>query len=167
MILKAAGAALMLAGAVLYGLWGLYLLKRRLNIIRELTQAVIYITSGIEFSQKPITVIFGELAARHKGAVGDMFRELAEGLENRQNCTELWAQALNGLLTDLEERGIFLPIGACLGMTDKTVQLKTMEMAAADAREYERRLRERIERYKAADLRLRIMCGAAAVIILI
>ncbi|MBQ6555347.1 MAG: stage III sporulation protein AB [Firmicutes bacterium] len=165
--LKAAGAVLALTAAVLYGLLGLLLLKRRQKTIKELTRAVIYITSGIEFSQKPMTLIFNELAARNTGAVGSMFQSLADGLSKRQNCAELWALGLDKLLFSAEERDIFMPLGACLGMTDKSIQLKTAEMLLSDAREYEKRLNEQIEKYKASDLRLRIMCGIITVILFV
>ena len=165
--LKLTGAALTASGAVLYGLWGLFVLKQRLDTIRKLTASLLYIVSRMEFSQLSIIEIFREISARSDGKVGEMFTELAKGLENRGDIAALWTEALQKTLYNAEECEVFMPLGLCLGMTDINVQLKTAQMAVNDAREYEKRLRERIERYKAVDMRLRMMCGATAVILLI
>lgn len=156
---------MILFSTIAFAVFGLLRMRQRLEFLKSMRNALLRISSRISFSCVPLCTICEELSTEKY--TGAFFGRLAEGLKQNLPIDKLWHDCLENNICEKDEIRIFLPIGSCLGMPDKAMQLKTLEAAARECEAAETRLLERIEKYKSADIKVMILCGLMTVILLI
>ena len=161
---KLTGIILVAAAAVYYAFYGLFALKQKLYLVRELMNAAVCLRSAVGCTQKCVEDVFKELEKNEKNGV---FKRFRQGMRDKKGCEELWRACLEQTPLEKEERDIFMPLGASLAAADRTYAIKILDMTAESAKRYEAALLEKIEKYKSAEMKVRIMCGLMAVILLI
>ncbi len=166
-MLKISGAFMVIAAAAAFALNKFAALKNRLALLREMRETMLYISSYISFSAMPLDEIMTELIKTRRGYSEEALLYFAEGLAKRQPAAELWRKSISLLPLSGEEITAFLPFGGCIGMTDRSMQLKTVDNIIRSAEICEERLTRRLDRFRAVDMKLLIMCGIAAAVILI
>lgn len=166
-MLKAAGAAMVVLSAAAYAFYRLLLLRRRLETVRELRRVMVYISSYIGFSVLPLKELTEELIKKERGYVLPALEYFSSGLDKREEISVLWRESLGKLPLLKEDAEIFAPLGGCLGMTDRELQLKTADAAVREADMYEKRLMAQLEKFKSVDLKLMITGGIVVVVILL
>ena len=97
MILKMTGGAMVFAGGSGFGLWLAGKRKRRIEILRELAQALILLYGEVEYASVDMVEIFQKLSGKtcyFRGFFGNMY----EGLLRAEDVSlqELWE---NGIFT--------------------------------------------------------------------
>lgn|GEM_PF-4395021 len=155
---------LVVAAAVYYAFYGLFSLKQRLAAIRELTGAMFCVRSAIAFSGQPVKDVFAGL---EKSETTGVFGNFTKGMAAGKRAEDIWNECMDMTPLDGEEKAVFMPFGACLCAADRSAQLKTIDMMTNAAKLCENRLLQRIDSYKAVDMKIRIMCGLMAALLLI
>ena len=133
MILKMTGGAMVFAGGSGFGLWLAGKRKRRIEILRELAQALILLYGEVEYAAVDMVEIFQKLSGKtcyFRGFFGNMY----EGLLRAEDVSlqELWE---NGIMADktagmLDREDVMLwrEIGMHLGTLDRQTQLQTLHV---------------------------------------
>lgn len=163
-MVRMAGVAMVAVAAVYYAFYGLITLKQRLNAVRCLTRGLFCIRSAVACTQRPVEEVFKSLEGDDTAGV---FKGFREGMAKKRPADALWSECLERTPLIKEERAIFMPFGACLASADRSSQLKTIDMMTNAAQLCEKRLLEQIDTYRATEMKIRIMCGIMAAILLI
>lgn len=133
MILKILGGAMVFAGGSGFGLWLAGKRKRRIEILRELAQALILLYGEVEYAAVDMVEIFQKLSEKTCYFRG-FFKNMFEGLARVEDVSlqELWE---NGIATDQtagmldkEDVRLWKEIGMHLGTLDRQTQLQTLHL---------------------------------------
>ena len=149
--LKGVGIVLIVAG---FGAWGLFAarsLERRADQLRELRVSLGFLEKEITFMFTPLSRALEKTALFCRGPVAGLFRESAQGLQQRQGVTvdEAWAAGIHYLKTcsDLAAPDILLLQSASgqLGMSNAAEQKKLFQLLQEELRFQEERARADID----------------------
>lgn len=107
-------------------------LKKRAEILRKLIVAITAMKTEIKFSRKPPLQILKELSGRSGFKDLSFFGGVVKAYGTERDFVSAWSKALNGdssvsLLTG-EDREILSSLGAQLGTTDTSGQMKICEL---------------------------------------
>ena len=148
------GAAMVAAAAVAFAFFGLYRIKLRLELIRELRHITAMISSYIGFSQLPLEELITEVLKKTDGRSAPAFEYFLKGLNTETSISKLWRKSLGRLPLKADEAAVFAPLGDCLGMTDKSLQQHSADLVINEAASCEQKISAALEKYKSE------LCGS-------
>lgn len=101
----------------------------RLQILKDLKNALNIFEVKVNFSCETIPEIFKEISTKFKGTVGKIFSNTVENMENMV-AGEAWEKALNNNCEALKKEDInsIKPLGKLLGKTDVEGQLTQIKL---------------------------------------
>ncbi|MBR6400158.1 MAG: hypothetical protein IKS17_02900 [Firmicutes bacterium] len=160
---KTAGIILVAITAVIYSLTGLIGLEKRLADVKMLLRALLFINSGIN-GMVPLREIFTQLCESESA---DVFGVFLRGMDRNEKISDIWRECLDKTSLIKTEKAVFMPLGACLGCAERSIQLKTADMAAQNAALLQNELTKSIKKYREVDMKLRIMAGITVIVLFI
>lgn len=98
--------------------------KKYVNRVRQLEifkAALNLLETKIQFTYKPLSDIFCEIADENKNVIGEFFKKAALNLQ-KQNAVNAWEDAIENSSNNLleEDKQVILELGKVLGKTDAT-----------------------------------------------
>lgn len=96
--------------------------KKYVNRVRQLEifkAALNLLETKIQFTYKPLSDIFCEIADENKNVIGEFFKKAALNLQ-KQNAVNAWECAIKNSSNNLleEDKQVILELGKVLGKTD-------------------------------------------------
>ncbi|MBQ9519640.1 MAG: stage III sporulation protein AB [Firmicutes bacterium] len=161
---KLTGIVFVAAAAIYYAFYGLFVLKQRLDAVKELAAAAVNLRSAVGCTQKTVREVFYEMSKTEKTGV---FKLFLNGMGEKKNGSELWRECIETTVLEKAERDVFLPLGDCLFSADREHSIKILDLTVESAKRCETVLLDKIEKYRSAEMKIRLMCGLMAVILLI
>ena len=128
MLLKLSGAVLVLAAAVLGGLYYGSFETYRSNDLQEMKKALAILKAEILFSMTPLPEAFLNIASRTRNPVADLFRRFSVCLKDnrREPIEDIWQSCLKAhagkTYLNREDLAAFLSFGRTLGYLDRDMQ---------------------------------------------
>lgn len=132
-MLKAVGAALLLAGSAGLGLAAIRRLERRVTALRSLTEALELMERELDFRLPPMKELILETAGRAAEPAAGFFRACGEGMDELEGnpLSGLWRQTALEKLPALKKQDLetLFSVGAVLGRYDGEGQRRTIAAA--------------------------------------
>lgn len=155
-LMRAAGAALVIAGASGCGWWQACQYRRRLKELEQLRQMIFLLKGQILYANAPLSEAFEAVGRRSEGRLARMFTDVAARIEDQQGepFSEIWSEETERLagqdgekeadataLTK-EDRQSLAALGKHLGFLDKEAQERTLLLYLEQLEEQTASLRE-------------------------
>lgn len=166
MLLKAAGAALVIAGGAAWSAGGVVRLKNRAGNLGQLAASLELLKSEICDRQTPLPEILRLLQGETSGAVSRFYSALSLDMKRlgQDTFAGLWRKAILSapdLLLTAEEELALGELGYSLGRYDPIYQKSAIELTRKKMDGYAKKAKEECER----DWKMQAFCGLAASLI--
>lgn len=132
LVLKTAGAVLVMAGASGYGSWLAGNYRSRLVLLERLRQMIFLLKGQITYAHAPLPEAFEAVGRRTEGALGELFLQLSERMERQQGepFCQLWREEVERLGADVAlartDRQSLAALGEHLGFMDCEMQERNL-----------------------------------------
>ena len=166
MLLKAAGALLVIAGGAAWSAGGVARLKSRARNLGQLAASLELLKSEICDRRTPLPEILRLLQGETSGTVSRFYANLSQEMKDlgKDTFAGLWRRAIlstpDMLLTPEEELAM-AQLGYSLGRYDAMYQKSAIELTREKMSGYARKAKEECER----DWKMQAFCGIAASLI--
>ena len=150
-LLKLTGSFMALAGCCGCGIWLTAKRRRRIEMLREMEQILIFLYGEIEYAAVDVAELFLILAGK-MCYFRSFFEELCRQFDGMEQETlyELWKEAITGCGladgVDKEDVELWQEVGMQLGTLERKTQLQTLQILRE---RLQRRILEAEEEYKA------------------
>lgn len=170
-MLKLIGSVCVIVGFAMLGAQKVSGLSAHAALLRQLQEALSSIRSEILFSLTPVPVLLERLGAR-QDAVGQLFQSCAGRMKELGDraFADLWEECVElelGQALKQEEFRVVAGLGAVLGRYDAQEQAGAMDHALDRLEQFSLRAEEERSRSGRVYGTVSVLCGVAAVIILI
>lgn len=170
-MLKAVGAALLLAGSAGLGLTAIRRLERRVTALRSLTEALELMERELDFRLPPMKELILAVAARAAEPAAGFLRACGEEVEKLEGkpLARLWRQAALEKLPALKKQDLetLFSVGAVLGRYDGEGQRRTIAAARERLSDFLAEASEERRRQGKVYGALSVTAGAFLVILLL
>ena len=173
MILKIAGAVLVLASSALLGLYFAQLDGFRISDLNEWKKALLILRSQIAFASLPLPEAMGAVAERVGAPVSRALSQFARQLSDRNDADiySVWTNTLRGSVSGShlkqEDWEWLYNFGKTLGFLDKDMQLNSIDLTISYIDDKSEALSVQSEKNKKMFGSLGILCGMLTVIVLL
>lgn len=171
-MLKFVGGVLIIGAATLFGFLKAAHYVRRPKQIRGLISALGRMETEIMYALTPLPEAFASLSKQVAEPLSSLFRLTSERLlkSDGKSTREIWQWSVNDVWTRTSmkqaEQEVVLQLGAVLGLTDRSDQIKHLRLAVSQLQTEETESREDQRRYEKMWKSLGVLIGALIVILM-
>ncbi|WP_261301217.1 stage III sporulation protein SpoIIIAB [Paenibacillus andongensis] len=171
-MLKFVGGVLIIGAATLFGFLKAAHYVRRPKQIRSLISALGRMETEIMYALTPLPEAFASLSKQVAEPLSSLFRITSERLSKSdgKSTREIWQWSVNDVWTRTSmkqaEQEVVLQLGAVLGLTDRSDQIKHLRLAISQLQTEETESREEQNRYEKMWKSLGVLIGALIVIVM-
>ncbi len=171
-MLKFVGGVLIIGAATLFGFLKAAHYIRRPKQIRSLISALGRMETEIMYALTPLPEAFASLSKQVAEPLSSLFRITSERLlkSDGKSTREIWQWSVNDVWTRTSmkqaEQEVVLQLGAVLGLTDRSDQIKHLRLAISQLQTEETESREEQRRYEKMWKSLGVLIGALIVILM-
>ena len=133
-MIRAIGIILVMGATLWFGAYFAMKEKYRLQELEELERGLIYLQGQIGYLSAPLAQAMEGVSWKLNGQLGEIFREMAETLEERQEQSAeeiwmgIWQKEKGNTYFSSEDLEEFLLFGKSLGYLDKTQQENSIRL---------------------------------------
>lgn len=124
--LKLMGIGCIFSGCVLMGHEKTYLLRKRIETLREMSHGFVLFKGMTMTYRLPLSVVFGRIQSQLKTPVSEFYRRLSEDFQNQEAADgkKIWENAVNQMekVFDQQDMLLFLNLGDFIGVQDVRMQ---------------------------------------------
>lgn len=171
-MLQLSGAALIILSCALLGFYQANQLSNRPRQLRQWIKALQRLETEIDYGFTPLPQALVNICGKEQSPVTLLLVEVAEQLGKRSGVTtaEAWQQAIARHWTasslKIAEREVLEQLGATLGLSDRSDQIKHIRLALSHLRSEEETAREEQMKYSKMWRSLGILGGTLIVILI-
>lgn len=142
----------------------------QLQEIKEFKKAMIIFYSYMEFSTLPLPFIFHELAKKTENNPKKLFTNITNMLNQNKikDINTIWCTSISQIsFIACECKEVLKDIGSILGILDKQLQLKNIDLAIKELNYREELCMEKIKKNSSLYLRMGVMVGILIIVLFI
>lgn len=137
--MKCMGVACVFCGCVWFGQEKQYLLRKRIDVLRQMVHGLLLFQSLTATYRLPLAVVFQKIQCQTLPPVSEFYGYLSEGFQKQQamDGQKIWENTIQqmGNLFDKEDRRLFFHLGDFIGLQAVDMQMAAVSDCIAQLKE--------------------------------